>query len=364
MPLTAYPRTAVRRAAVKKLRAAQRVPAVIYGRQRQPQNLELQLKALEDLIHHAASETILVDLTIEGDPQPGRLALLQEVQHHPLTGRPLHVDFHEVGAVDAIVDVVGTVFGLHELGVGRLSCSELPLMSGQVECAHGTLPLPAPATAELLRGAPVRGLPGDAELVTPTGAALVVTLAESFGPPPPMTVATVGVGLGHRDLGRRPNLLRLLVGAAVGAAETATQLEAAVDDMPAEHFDFLLDRLHAAGAVEVLFVPAQMKKNRPGVLVRALCAPEVRAEVRRALLDHSTTLGVREWLVERATLRRGSFSVRTTYGELRVKRALKPGGSERLHVEYDDLKRAAGKAGATLAEVEAAALAVARRTKR
>lgn len=122
VPLTAYPRTAVRRAAVKKLRAAQRVPAVIYGRERQPQNLELQLKALEDLIHHAASETILVDLTIEGDPQPGRLALLQEVQHHPLTGRPLHVDFHEVGAEERVViqvpvQTVGEAVGVKAGGV-------------------------------------------------------------------------------------------------------------------------------------------------------------------------------------------------------------------------------------------------------
>jgi uncharacterized protein (TIGR00299 family) protein len=216
-----------------------------------------------------------------------------EAKVHGIT--PDEVHFHEVGAVDAIVDVVGTVAGLDRLGVDEIWCSALPMSGGEVKCAHGILPVPAPATLELIagRGVPVRGVPVDAELVTPTGAALVTTLADRFGPMPAMTVTGLGVGLGDRDLPDRPNLMRLIVGETRGEAESLLQLEAAIDDMTAEHFDFLMDRLHAAGALEVLLVPAQMKKNRPGTLVRVLAGPLSQAAVQAELFNHSTTLGVR-----------------------------------------------------------------------
>jgi hypothetical protein len=271
---------------------------------------------------------------------------------------PGEVHFHEVGAVDAIVDVVGSVAGLARLGLDEFVCSALPMSGGEVKCAHGTLPVPAPATLELLRrrNVPVRGVPVEAELVTPTGAALVTTLAAGFGPMPPMTVTAVGVGLGDRDLGDRPNLIRLIVGERAGAGEALIQLEAAIDDMPAEHFDYLIDRLHAAGALEVLLVPAQMKKNRPGTLVRVLAEPGRQAAVQAEMFTHSTTLGVRAWEVGRASLPRRSATVKTAYGPIKVKIASRPGAGETVHLEYDELKRAASAAGASLAAVERAAL--------
>ena len=286
----------------------------------------------------------------------GRLAAA-EAKVHGMGREEVH--FHEVGAVDAIVDVVGTVAGLERLGIEELVCSPLPMSGGEVECAHGTLPVPAPATLELLRerGAPVRGSALEAELVTPTGAALATTLADSFGPMPAMTLTALGVGLGDRELPDRPNLLRLILGERLGAGDSVIQLEAGIDDMPAEHFDFLMDRLHEAGALEVMLVPAQMKKNRPGTLVRVLVREDQQLMVQAALFNHSSTLGVRSCRVHRAVLDRESALVKTRFGPVRIKRAGRPDGSLRVHVEYDDLKAAAEKAGTSLAAVEAAALA-------
>lgn len=264
------------------------------------------------------------------------------------------VHFHEVGAVDAIVDVVGTVAGLHRLGIDELSCSPLPLSGGEVECAHGTLPLPAPAVMELVKGIPIKGVAGEVELVTPTGAALAVTLAGSFGPMPQMRVETVGVGLGDRELDGRPNLLRLIVGESMSIGQSMVQFEAAIDDMNAEHFDFLMERLHEAGALEVLLVPAQMKKNRPGTLVRALAGPENRERVQGAFFSHSTTLGVRMWEVGRTVAARESLTVKTPYGKVRVKKARQPDGGYTQKPEYDDLKRSAKNSGTSLRTVERA----------
>jgi len=265
-----------------------------------------------------------------------------------------HVHFHEVGAVDAIVDVVGTVFGLHLLGLEEITCSPLPLAGGEVKCAHGTLPLPAPAVVELVKGVPVKGAAGDSELVTPTGAALAVTLSSSFGPLPPMTVRQTGIGLGDHRLPDRPDLLRLIIGEDAGAGERLLQMEAAIDDMNPERFDWLLDRLQKAGALEVLYIPAQMKKNRPGVLVRALARLEHADRVRETLFNESTTLGIREHEVSRSALWRESVTVKTDYGTVRVKKARRPDGTVRVHPEYDDLKKAADKSGVGLDEVERA----------
>ena len=277
--------------------------------------------------------------------------------------QPDQVHFHEVGAVDAMVDVVGTVAGLDRLGIRDLFCSPLPLAGGEVQCAHGLLPLPAPAVLELVVGVPVKGVPGEAELVTPTGAALAVTLATSFGPLPAMRIERTGIGLGDRDLSPRPNLLRLMIGERLSAGEELIQFEAAIDDMPGEYFGYLMDKLLEAGALEVLLVPAQMKKNRPGTLVRVLG----RAEQRQALLStffaHSTTLGVREYEVSRAVLPRESLWVETEYGKIRVKVAGRPDGTRRYHPEYDDLKRAAQKSGVGLSRVAGAALEVLQKRK-
>ena len=273
-----------------------------------------------------------------------------EARVHRTTPEKIH--FHEVGAVDAIVDVVGTAAGLYLIGIKELICSPLPLSFGEVECAHGTLPLPAPAVMEILAGAPVRGVDTGSELVTPTGAALVKTLSTGFGPMPPMKVQRTGAGLGDREIKGRPNLARLVVGVPISGVSAAVQVEAAIDDMPGEHYEYLMERLHAAGALEVVFVPVQMKKNRPGVLVRALASPEVVVAVKEAMLEHSTSLGVREYEVGRTILPRKSVTIKTRYGNIRVKVAERPKGSDRFHVEYDDLKRAAEKCGKPIDEVE------------
>lgn len=268
------------------------------------------------------------------------------------------IHFHEVGAVDAIVDIVGTVAGLQALGVQRVHCSPLPLRRGEVRCQHGLLPLPAPATLALLQGLPVQGDAGEGETVTPTGAALVRTLAQEFGPLPAMTLTQTGVGLGDRRLASgRPNLLRLLVGeAAALAQDTVLELAANLDDLPAERFDFLMEQLFAVGALDVLILPAQMKKNRPGALVQVLARPQDRPAVLRALFLHSSTLGVRWRELSRAVLPRRVETVRTRFGPVRVKWALRPNRTETAHPEYDDLVRLARRTGKTLAEIEAEVL--------
>ncbi len=281
-----------------------------------------------------------------------------EAKVHGVPVEKIH--FHEVGAVDAIVDVVGTVFGLFELGVGEVHCSPLPLCGGEVQCAHGTLPLPAPAVMELVKGLPVRGMEGDLELVTPTGASLVSTLAKRFGPMPAMTVSAVGVGLGDRDIPHRPNVTRLILGEKKGEGDSVVQIEASIDDMTPESFGFLMDRLLEAGALDVSFLPCQMKKNRPATLVRALAGHGNREAVTRTLLRHSATLGVREYEVSRTVLPRSTFKVETRFGTIRVKKAEGPDGSVRLHPEYDDVAAAAAARDATMAEVSRAALEAAR----
>jgi len=268
------------------------------------------------------------------------------------------VHFHEVGAVDAIVDVVGTVAGLQALGVDRVLCSPLPLGRGEVICLHGLLPLPAPATLALLRGVPVYGSAAEGETVTPTGAALVRTLAQDFGPLPAMTLEKTGVGLGDRRLPGRPNLLRLIVGEVLAGGEdtVVVELAANLDDLPAERFDYLMEQLFAAGALDVLVLPAQMKKNRPGALLQVLARPQDRLTILRTLFLHSTTLGVRYRELYRTVLPRRTETVATRFGKVRVKWALRPDRRETAHPEYDDLRRLARRTGRTLAEIEAEVL--------
>ena len=263
------------------------------------------------------------------------------------------VHFHEVGAVDAIVDVVGTVAGLFALKADRVLCSPLPLGRGEVRCEHGLLPVPAPATLALLEGVPVYGGTESAELVTPTGAALVRTLADDFGPLPFLTLGKTGVGLGDRKLPGRPNLLRLIVGEAGPGEETVVEFSANLDDFPAERFDYLMEQLFAAGALDVALVPAQMKKNRPGALLQVLGRPQDRPALIRTLLLHSTTLGVRYAEMFRTTLPRRIETLPTRFGPVRVKWAQRPRGLETAHPEADDLYRLARISGRPLAEIEA-----------
>jgi len=276
-----------------------------------------------------------------------------EAEVHGTT--PDQVHFHEVGAVDAIIDIVGAAIGLEALGIDRVLASPLPLGRGWVTCAHGTFPIPAPATALLVRGVPIAESDIDAELVTPTGAAIITTLAERFGPLPGMTVGQVGYGAGSKEL-PRPNVLRLFLGeeAAELAATEIVGLETNLDDLPGEVLGYLMDRLFAAGALDVFFTAIQMKKNRPGVLVRVLCAPGEVDACTGILFAETTTLGVRRTLYTRAVLPREFRTVDTPYGPVRLKIS-RWNDIERAEPEYEDCRKLAEGQGVPLLAVYRAA---------
>lgn len=275
---------------------------------------------------------------------------------------PDRVHFHEVGAVDAILDVVGACWGLERLGVERVVCSPLPMGRGFVQAAHGSLPLPAPAVVELLRGAPTYGIPIQGETVTPTGAALAVALSERFGVQPPMRWERVGYGAGHANR-PLPNLLRVFVGESADAMQTPAgdwesivQIETHLDDATPQQLGFVMERALALGALDVFFTPVQMKKNRPGVLITLLASPEQADALMRLLLEETPTLGVRYSLMNRRCLQREVQTVQTEYGAVRVKYARD--GARVLHLapEYEDCAQLAQQANAPLHAIMQAAL--------
>lgn len=268
------------------------------------------------------------------------------------------VHLHELGGLDTIVDVVGCLVGLEALGVDRVFCSPLPLGRGMTRGSHGRLPLPAPATVALLKGVPVVGTDIEMELVTPTGAALLVTLAESFGHIPAMTITATGYGAGTRDL-PIPNLLRVMLGAQPSPdqarTETLALLESNIDDMNPELYDYVTARLFQAGALDVFLSPIQMKKNRPATLLHVLCRPEQASVLTQILFAETTTLGVRQIAATRQCLARSIQSVNTPYGPIRVKVAQLPSGGAKAAPEYDDCRRAAELRGVPLRTVYQAA---------
>ena len=274
-------------------------------------------------------------------------------------GIPLdQVHLHELGGLDTIVDVVGALIGLDALGVERVYASPLPLGRGLGRSAHGAIPLPAPATVALLKGVPVVGSELDAELVTPTGAALLSSLAADFGPIPPMTLKAIGYGAGTRDL-PIPNLLRLLLGDQPApedmVTETLTVLETNVDDLNPEIYDYVMTRLFDAGALDVFLSPIQMKKNRPATLLRVLCRPGDAEALEAILFAETSTLGVRRQSVTRHCLPRTIRTVETPYGPVRVKVARWGGGQVKAAPEYDDCLRLAAARGVPLRDVYRAA---------
>ena len=259
------------------------------------------------------------------------------------------VHFHEVGAVDAIVDIVCAAVGLDSLGVNQVICSSLNVGGGTVKCAHGTFPVPAPATVELLKDAPVYSSGVQAELLTPTGAAIVKTIASRFAAFPEMKIEKSGYGAGSRDFPGHPNVVRLTIGeplanlAAKTALETITLLEANLDDLNPQVFGYVMDRLLEEGALDVFGVPVQMKKNRPGTLLTVLCKPEDAAKLTQLLFAETTTLGIRRREEARQTLARRWESVPTPWGEVRIKVASMNGTITNYAPEYEDCRRIAAE---------------------
>lgn len=271
---------------------------------------------------------------------------------------PETVHFHEVGAVDSIVDVVGGVIGLAWLKADRFASSPLNVGTGTVAIAHGTYPVPPPATARLVRGVPVFGA-GQGELLTPTGALLVTAHATAYGPLPPLAIEAIGHGAGARDSPDRPNVLRVIVGEedAPGASERVLVLEAEIDDMLPQLYGPLLARLFDAGALDAYLTPVQMKKNRPGTLVTAIAPPARRGAIEQVFFAETTTLGVRSQAWDRTALEREVIAVETAYGSVGVKVGRRGGQVTNAQPEFEDCQRVASAAGVPVKEVWAAAIA-------
>ena len=279
---------------------------------------------------------------------------------------PEQVHFHEVGAVDAILDIVGACIGLEFLEISQLTCSPVNVGSGCVQAAHGTLPVPAPASLELLKDLPIYSSGVDGELVTPTGAALISTLATGFGPIPPMRVERIGYGAGAREIPGHPNLARLLLGESAepvrvrdGAPgdEVVSVIEANVDDMSPQLYGYFIDQALAAGALDVTCTPIQMKKDRPGILLSVLCTPEKGDALAQMLFEQTTTIGVRIYEARRKILERELVSIQTPYGAVNVKVAKRDGKVLNVAPEYEDCRRLASEKGVPLKQVMIAAQA-------
>jgi len=280
-----------------------------------------------------------------------------EAEAHQST--PYEVHFHEVGAVDAICDVVGTAAGLAQLDLDVLMVSSIALGGGQVEGSHGTLPVPAPATAILLEGMRTYGGPVDVELTTPTGAALVRTVAEGQSSWPDMVVGSIGCGAGGREIDGHPNMLRLAAGETQGAEspdfDHVWLLEANLDDMTGEEVGFASEKLFQAGALDVFTTPIYMKKGRPATKLSALCSPGAVSRVEAAFWRHSSTLGIRRNLCHRSKLIRNTTTVDTQWGQISVKTGSLNGQIIRCEPEYEDCRQIAENRGLSLRRVMEAA---------
>ena len=263
------------------------------------------------------------------------------------------IHFHEVGAVDSIIDIVGSAVGLDLLGVDRFECSAVPPGRGFVRADHGRMALPAPATAEILKGVPLADSPVEMEMTTPTGAAIVTTIAERFGPLPAMTVESIGLGAGTREVPGQANVLRLFVGAIASSpgSDRVFMLETNLDDLPGEVVGYTTVKLLEAGALDVFTTPIQMKKNRPGVMVSVLCDEARIPAMEEILFRETTTLGVRRFPVSRHKLNRKAVDVATEYGAIRGKLGWLENRPPTFSPEYDDCARIASERSIPLREV-------------
>jgi hypothetical protein len=283
-----------------------------------------------------------------------------EARIHNVPVEQIH--FHEVGAVDAIVDIVGACIGFELLGLERFVCSPLNIGGGVVKAAHGVMPVPAPATADLLRNTPTYSSGIERELVTPTGAAILTTVCSEFGAQPRMLVEVIGYGAGTADLSEQANVLRLFVGEAAETAgagawdEEIAVIEANLDDMNPQIYGYFQEKALAGGALDVYAVPVQMKKNRPGTLLTVLCRPEDADAMMKLIFAETTTIGARTYTARRRTLARESVTVDTPLGAVRMKLARANGRVLNAAPEYEDCQRIAAEKNVPLKQVIAEAM--------
>ena len=266
------------------------------------------------------------------------------------------IHFHEVGAVDAIVDIVGACVGFEALNIEQFACSPLNVGGGTAKMAHGVLPVPAPATAKLLQGKPTYSNGVQKELVTPTGAAIVATLCTHFGPQPPMSVSAIGYGAGAADLEGQPNVLRIMVGESIEMTvarfdEEISVIEVNLDDMNPQIYGYFQEKALAAGALDVYTTPVQMKKNRPGILLTLLCRPQDTAALMDLIFSETTTFGARTYRAQRRALPRESVSVHTRFGDVRVKVSRINGHVRHATPEFEDCKKLAEERNVPLQQV-------------
>jgi len=278
-----------------------------------------------------------------------------EAHVHGTTIRKVH--FHEVGAVDSIADIVGSAIGWDLLGVNRIVCSAIPTGHGTIEIAHGTTSIPAPATAELLKGVPLAASDIEFELTTPTGAAIAATVAVEFGHLPAMTIEQIGCGAGDKDLEKQGNILRLIVGEDQTSelADRIWSLETNLDDATGEIVGHCTERLLEAGALDVYTTAIQMKKNRPAIKLTVLCDQSQRSHLESILFKETTTIGIRRWESERSKLPRESAEVSTQWGNVAGKRISLPDGEIRFYPEYEDCRQLAAKNNLSVRQVQEAA---------
>jgi len=270
------------------------------------------------------------------------------------------VHFHELGGIDAIVDIVGTALCVTYFEIEKIVSSKIPLGTGFVKCRHGTMPVPAPASIAILKNTPVIGSGISQELVTPTGAAIITTLADAFEPIPEMKVREIGYGAGKRDRADVPNLLRVILGTAVphpGDKRSGHEfdrisiVETCIDDMNPEIFGYTMERLFEDGAVDVYWTPVQMKKNRPGTMLTVLCRSHQKTAVIHRILNETSSIGVRYYQADREMLSREKMDVETEFGRVIVKKITGPDGKTRIVPEYEECKRIAHKAGIPIRDV-------------
>jgi pyridinium-3,5-bisthiocarboxylic acid mononucleotide nickel chelatase len=284
-----------------------------------------------------------------------RLAEAEAAIHQTPVDR---VHLHEVGALDSIIDIVGAVFALEWAGAERIVCSPLNVGGGMVNSAHGLFPVPAPATLKLLGNAPVYSGAVQTELVTPTGALIATSYASSFGPIPPLAIEHVGYGAGTRDNPQTPNVLRILIGKAADRlpVDRVVVIECEIDDMNPQLFGSAMDRLYGAGALEVFYVPVQMKKNRPGTLLTVVAPPELRSTLADIVFRETTTIGLRHHEVEREVLQREIVRVDTAVGAVRFKLAWREGRVINAVPEFEDCQAIARARNLSVKDVQAIAL--------